>query len=101
MYRVLPPRPPSWRAVLGAAIVTGIVVVALAQAFAFLAPLVVGAAKVVGSLAAAFVALAWLSFTFQVLLLGASWVRVRTLLEAVGQDLGAPDRPTGAGDAPA
>ena len=30
-----------------------------------------------GSLAAAFIALAWLSFTFQALLYGAAWVRVR------------------------
>ena len=36
-----------------------------------------GAAAIVGSLATAFVALAWLSFSFQVLLYGAAWVRVR------------------------
>ena len=42
-----------------------------------LAPLLVGAARLAGSLATAFIALAWLSFTFQALLYGAAWVRVR------------------------
>ena len=55
----------------------GVVIVVLSQAFLFLAPRLVGAALVAGSLATAFVALAWLSFTFQVLLYGAAWVRVR------------------------
>jgi uncharacterized BrkB/YihY/UPF0761 family membrane protein len=43
----------------------------------FLAPRLVGAAALAGSLATAFIALAWLSFTFQAVLYGASWVRVR------------------------
>ena len=45
--------------------------------FLYLAPRLLGAALLTGSLATAFVALAWLSFTFQALLLGAAWVRVR------------------------
>ena len=52
-------------------------IVALSQLFLFVAPRLIGAALVAGSLATAFVALAWLSFTFQALLLGAAWVRVR------------------------
>ena len=49
----------------------------LSQVFARLVPLLVGAAAIVGSLATAFVALAWLSFSFQALLYGAAWVRIR------------------------
>jgi uncharacterized BrkB/YihY/UPF0761 family membrane protein len=45
--------------------------------FLTLAPLLVSAAALAGSLATAFIALAWLSFTFQALLYGAAWVRVR------------------------
>ena len=52
-------------------------IVALSQLFLVLAPLLVGAARLAGSLATAFIALAWLSFTFQALLYGAAWVRVR------------------------
>jgi uncharacterized BrkB/YihY/UPF0761 family membrane protein len=58
-------------------VVTGIAIVVLSQIFLFVAPRIVGAAAVAGSLAAAFIALAWLSFTFQLLLLGAAWARVR------------------------
>jgi membrane protein len=77
VYRVVPPRSPSWRAVWLPALVAGVGIVALSQLFLFVAPRLIGAALVAGSLATAFVALAWLSFTFQVLLLGAAWVRVR------------------------
>lgn len=77
LYRVLPPRAPSWRAIWPPAVVAGIAIVALSQAFLYLAPRLLGAALLTGSLATAFVALAWLSFTFQALLLGAAWARVR------------------------
>ena len=77
VYRVVPPRSPSWRSVWLPALMAGIGIVALSQLFLFVAPRLIGAALVAGSLATAFVALAWLSFTFQALLLGAAWVRVR------------------------
>jgi membrane protein len=77
IYRVVPPHSPTWRAIWLPGVVAGTAIVALSQLFAFLAPRIVGAASLAGPLATAFIALAWLSFTFQVLLLGASWVRVR------------------------
>ena len=49
----------------------------LTQAFTFLAPRLVGVAALAGSLATAFIALAWMSFLFQALLYGAAWVKVR------------------------
>lgn len=77
IYRTVPPRPPGWTAVWLPAVVAAIAIVVLSQVFARLVPLLVGAAAIVGSLATAFVALAWLSFSFQALLYGAAWVRVR------------------------
>ena len=77
VYRVVPPVAPSWRAIWLPAIVAGTAIVALSQLFLFLAPRLIGSAALAGSLATAFVALAWLSFTFQALLYGAAWVRVR------------------------
>ena len=77
MYRTLPPKPPRWSAIGLPALIVGIAVVVLSQVFVFLAPRLVGAAALAGSLATAFIALAWLSFTFQALLYGAAWVRVR------------------------
>jgi membrane protein len=85
-YRILPPEPPRWRAILLPAVLVGAGLVLLSQAFTFLVPRLVGAAELAGSLASGFVALAWLSFSFQAVLLGAAWVRVR--------DAGRPGRVT-------
>jgi membrane protein len=84
-YRVLPPKAPSWRSILPAAILVGIALTLLTQLFTFLVPFLVGAAAIAGSLASAFIALAWLSFSFQALLYGASWVRVAELRAAAAQ----------------
>jgi YihY family inner membrane protein len=77
VYRALPPKVPRLRAALLPAVVVGIAIVILTQVFTFLVPRLVGVAALAGSLASAFVALAWLSFSFQALLYGAAWVRVR------------------------
>ena len=76
-YRFLPPRAPRWRSAMLPAILVGIVVVVLTQLFTLLVPRLVGVAALAGSLASVFIALAWLSFTFQAVLYGAAWVRVR------------------------
>jgi membrane protein len=81
-YRVLPPKAPRWRSILPPAILVGIAITVLTQIFTFLVPFLVGAAAIAGSLASAFIALAWLSFSFQALLYGASWVRVAELRAA-------------------
>jgi YihY family inner membrane protein len=77
MYVVVPPRSPSVRSAVVPAIAAGIGVYLLAQVFLFVAPRIVGVAALAGPLATAFIALAWLSFSFQILLVGAAWVRVR------------------------
>ena len=77
IYRLLPPSPPRWRSATTPAVIVGIAVVILSQVFSLLVPRIVGVAALAGSVASAFIALAWLSFTFQALLYGAAWVRVR------------------------
>jgi membrane protein len=77
VYRLVPPRTPSWRAAGIPAVAVGAATVVLSRAFVFLVPRLVGVEALAGSLASAFVTLAWLSLTFQALLLGAAWVRVR------------------------
>jgi membrane protein len=77
VYRTLPPKAPAWRSALIPALVVGVAIVVLTQIFTFLVPRLVGVAAFAGSLASAFIALAWLSFSFQALLYGAAWVRVR------------------------
>jgi membrane protein len=76
-YRKLPPRAPTWRALLLPAVVVAAILVILSQAFAFLVPRLVGVSELAGPLASGFAALAWLSLSFQVFLLGAAWIRVR------------------------
>lgn len=77
VYRTLPPKAPFWRSAIIPAVVVGVAIVILTQIFTFLVPRLVGVAALAGSLASAFIALAWLSFSFQALLYGAAWVRVR------------------------
>jgi membrane protein len=77
IYRLLPPKAPRWRSAAIPAVVVGLAVLVLSQVFMFLVPRLVGVAALAGTIASAFIALAWLSFTFQALLYGAAWVRVR------------------------
>lgn len=77
VYRTLPPKTPAWRSAAVPAVIVGVAFVVLTQVFTFLVPRLVGVAALAGSIASAFVALAWLSFSFQALLYGAAWVRVR------------------------
>ena len=77
LYRVMPPTPLSLGTLGPPAVVAGVAMWLLTQAFAFLAPRLVGVAALAGSLATAFIALAWLSFLFQAMLYGAAWVKVR------------------------
>lgn len=86
VYRRVPARTPSWQAIGIPAVAVGATIVVLSRAFVFLVPRLVGAEALAGSLASAFVTLAWLSLNFQALLLGAAWVRVRDE-EAGGEPL--------------
>jgi membrane protein len=94
-YRFLPPHPPSWRALVLPAVLVAVVLLVFSQVFAFLVPRLVGVASLAGPLASGFVALAWLSFSFQALLLGATWVHVRQERHGPGADEAVP----GAGSA--
>jgi YihY family inner membrane protein len=104
VYRVVPPQAPAWRTIWLPALAAGLGIVALSQLFLFVAPRLISAALLAGSLATAFIALGWLSFTFQALLLGAAWVRVRddrAVARAGASGLGgaaAPAEPGGSGE---
>ena len=103
LYRVMPPRAPRLRSLIPPAVAAGVAMWFLTQAFTFLAPRLVGVAKLAGSLATAFIALAWLSFMFQALLYGAAWVKVRED-ERIASESGvlarpaAPAEPGGGGE---
>jgi uncharacterized BrkB/YihY/UPF0761 family membrane protein len=77
LYRTMPTKPLGWRTIGPPAVVVGVVIGALTQLFAYVAPRLIGAAEILGGIAAVFAALAWLQLVFQALLLGAAWARVR------------------------
>lgn len=77
-FRIVPVAPPPWRAVIVPGIAIGLVLTLVARVFAFVAPRLIGAAALLGTLATVFAALAWLALSFQAILIGAAWVRDRT-----------------------
>lgn len=83
-YRVVPVSDAPWRAILAPAMVVAALLAILARLFVALAPLLVGSAAAVGSLATAFVGLAWFGASFQGILFGAAWVGVRARRGATG-----------------
>jgi len=77
VYRIVPTPAPPWRAVILPGISAGLALTVVARLFAYVAPRLIGAAALLGTLATAFAALAWLALSFQAILLGAAWVRDR------------------------
>ena len=76
VYRLVPDRVVPVRALAAPSFVVGVALALFTQLFTFVAPRLIGVAAVYGSLAAIFSLMVWLGTSFQVLLLGAAWVRV-------------------------
>jgi membrane protein len=77
VYRVVPNTQVPWRVLAPPAVLTGIVLAGLTELFVFIAPRLVGSLEIFGGFAAVFAALIWLSWAFQVLLIGGAWTRER------------------------
>jgi membrane protein len=77
VYRLVPTRRSSWREVLPPGVAAGVALAVFTGLFAYVAPRLVGTLAVFGAFFAVFAALVWLSVGFQVLLLGAAWLRIR------------------------
>lgn len=78
VYRVVPVPQPSWRDVGAPAIAIGLALTVLGRVFVFIAPRLIGSAALLGAIASAFAALAWLGLSFQAILIGAAWVGERS-----------------------
>ena len=76
-YLLLPVRPPHWRAALVPAIVAGTAIGLLTSLFGVLAQSLVGGYTGLGVIASVFIALVWLNWLFQAVLLGAAYARQR------------------------
>ncbi len=82
VFRFVPPERVAGRAYLLPALLVGVVLAAFTQLFAIIGPMLTRMAAIYGTFVAFFAVLAWLSISFNVLLVGASWVRVRALATA-------------------
>jgi membrane protein len=76
-YVLVPAAPPSWRAALPPAIVAGLGIGILTNVFSLLTPWLIGGLLALGVIATVFGALIWLSLSYQILLYGAAWARIR------------------------
>ena len=77
VYCLVPTAPPSLRAALPPALVAGLSIGILTDLFSLLAPWLIGGMSGFGVIATVFGALVWLNFSYQILLFGAAWARVR------------------------
>ena len=77
VYRIVPARRVTWSAAVLPALIVGTLVAALTQAFSLVAPRLIGTAALFGAFVAVFAAMIWMSLVFQLLLIGAAWVRER------------------------
>lgn len=82
VYKLVPTAPPSLRAALPPAIVAGVGIGLLTNLFGLLTPWLIGGLSGLGVIATVFGALVWLNFSYQILLYGAAWARVRRDREA-------------------
>jgi membrane protein len=98
VYRYVPAERVPARAFLRPAILVGVALAAFTQLFTFIAPRMFGWAAIYGTFVAVFALLAWLSIGFNLLLLGASWSRVRALALAVPAADPIDDQDPGAAD---
>ena len=77
IYLLVPTAPPSFRAALPAALVAGVGIGLLTNLFGVLAPWLIGGLSAFGVIATAFGVLISLNFSYQSLLYGAAWARLR------------------------
>lgn len=91
VYRFVPARHVPVSAFLVPAVLSGLLLGAFAQLFAYIAPRLAGTAALFGAFVAVFGILAWLSISFNVLMLGACWTWVR--LGVVTEDLPEAETP--------
>lgn len=76
-YLLVPVRPPAWRAALPPALIAGTAIGLLTSLFGLLSQFLVGGFTGLGVIASVFIALVWLNWLFQAVLLGAAYARQR------------------------
>jgi membrane protein len=101
VLRFVPAERVATRALLVPGVAVGLALGLFTQLFSFLAPLLTHVAAIYGTFLAAFAVLAWMSISFNVLLLGACWTRVRSLAMTQPDAAAADPSSPGASEVPA
>ncbi len=77
VYLFVPTLPPGPRAALPPAVLAGVAIGLLTNLFSLLAPLLIGGLSGFGLIATVFGTFVWLNLSYQILLYGAAWARLR------------------------
>ncbi|MFI5226519.1 MAG: YihY/virulence factor BrkB family protein [Candidatus Limnocylindrales bacterium] len=77
VYRFVPPTAPSWRALSVPAVAMGIAFAVFNTVFVRLQSYLLGSFQLFAAFAVVLATMIWLSIGFQILLVGASWIRAR------------------------
>jgi uncharacterized BrkB/YihY/UPF0761 family membrane protein len=77
VYRLVPPRPPTWRALGVPAMVVAAFYSVFTNVYVQIEGRLVGSLEIFAGFIVVLATMIWLSIGFQVLLLGAAWTRVR------------------------
>lgn len=77
VYLFVPTAPPSLREAIWPALAAGIGIGLLTNLFGLLTPYLIGSLSGFGVIATVFSVLVWLNFSYQMLLFGAAWARLR------------------------
>ena len=77
IFLLVPTAPPSLRAAAIPAVLAGVGIGLLTSLFGVLAPWLIGGLLAFGVIATVFAALIWLNLSYQILLYGAAWARLR------------------------
>ena len=77
VYRLVPPRPPSWRALGVPAMVVAAFYSVFTNVYVQIEGQLVGSLEIFAGFIVVLATMVWLSIGFQVLLLGAAWTRIR------------------------
>jgi YihY family inner membrane protein len=78
IYRIVPTRTPTWRAIGLPSLAVGIAIAILTGVFTLLTPRLIGSLRLYGVFVAVFAAMIWLAYVAQAILVGAAWVHRRT-----------------------
>lgn len=79
VYRLVPPRPPTWRALGVPAMVVAAVFSIFTNVFVQVQAQLLGSLQLFAGFIVVLATMVWLSIGFQILLLGAAWIRVRSV----------------------